>query len=81
MGKMKNILEKVLQKPVFKRRCFCFLFDTFLISGSKYVSFWCRFNGEIPGQYQGSNPAERVQGSGEGNVFFIINKGTNESIK
>jgi len=52
MEKMKNVLEKALQKSVFKRRCFFFLFDTLLISGAMYFSFWCRFNGDIPGQYQ-----------------------------
>jgi len=48
---MKNILEKTLKKSVFKRRSFFFLFDTLLISGAMYFSFWCRFNGDIPSRY------------------------------
>jgi len=51
MEKMKKFLEKALRKSVFKRRSFFFLFDTLLISGAMYFSFWCRFNGDIPSKY------------------------------
>jgi len=52
MEKMKKFFDKALRKSVFKRRCFFFIFDTLLISGAMYFAFWCRFNGDIPKQYQ-----------------------------
>jgi len=52
MEKVKNILEKALKKSVFKRRCFFLISDILLISASMYISFWCRFNGDIPSSYK-----------------------------
>ncbi len=48
---MKSILTKALKKSVFKRRAFFILSDVLLISSALYISFWLRFNGEIPAQY------------------------------
>ena len=49
-------LNIVLQKTVFKRRAFFFIFDILLISFAMYASFWSRFNGVIPDQYKKSLP-------------------------
>lgn len=51
-----NLLNRLLKKSVFKRRAFFFISDILLISFAMYISFWLRFNGEIPQQYIKSLP-------------------------
>lgn len=56
LKKVKSLIRKALQKSVFKRRGFFFLSDFLLISGSMFLAFWCRFNGEIPSNYMKAIP-------------------------
>lgn len=51
MEAKKKILEKVLKGTVLKRRVFFLLSDFMLIFVSMYISFWLRFNGAIPSEY------------------------------
>jgi FlaA1/EpsC-like NDP-sugar epimerase len=48
---MRKIFKKALKKSVLKRRLFFLISDIFLISGALYISFWSRFNGKIPPEY------------------------------
>jgi len=56
MGIIQNLLKRIFRKSVFKRRAFFFISDVLVISFSMYASFWCRFNGLIPDQFQKSLP-------------------------
>jgi len=44
-------MRKALKTTAFKRRAFFLLADVLLIALSLYVSFWLRFDGDIPGEY------------------------------
>jgi FlaA1/EpsC-like NDP-sugar epimerase len=52
----KKFFIKPFTKSVFKRRAFFFISDTVIITFSMYLSFWLRFNGEIPPPYTKSLP-------------------------
>lgn len=54
--KINMVMSRLLKKSVFKRRAFFFLSDFLLISGSMYIAFWCRFNGQIPPNYMEAVP-------------------------
>lgn len=50
----KNILfweRELLRTTPFKRRAFFVLTDFLLIASSMYISFWLRFDGDIPARY------------------------------
>ncbi len=51
-----NSLNKLFGKSVFKRRVLFFISDILLISFAMYISFWLRFEGVIPDQYNKSFP-------------------------
>ena len=52
----KKFFIKLFTKSIFKRRAFFFIFDSLLITFAMYLSFWMRFNGEIPDNYMKSLP-------------------------
>ena len=49
--KKANILDKFFKVTTWKRRAFFLISDTIIIAFSLYVSFWLRFDGQIPEQY------------------------------
>jgi FlaA1/EpsC-like NDP-sugar epimerase len=52
MGKrIYKIIGSVFKTTPFKRKAFFFTTDIILISFSMYISFWLRFDGDIPSQY------------------------------
>jgi FlaA1/EpsC-like NDP-sugar epimerase len=53
---MKNIKNFIFNKTKSKRRAFFLLCDIFLISAAMYISFWSRFNGDIPSNYEKTLP-------------------------
>ncbi len=71
MGIDQNLLKRIFRKSVFKRRAFFFISDVLLISFSMYISFWLRFNGLIPDQFQKSLPYFILLALGI-KLFFLI---------
>jgi len=53
---MKHFTNRLLRKTSLKRRAFFFISDTILISTAMYASFWLRFNGSIPDEYDSTLP-------------------------
>lgn len=53
---MKNILNFIFKKTKSKRRAFFLIIDILLISLAIYISFWSRFNGDIPPNYKSTIP-------------------------
>jgi FlaA1/EpsC-like NDP-sugar epimerase len=49
-----KLFSGLFRKSLFKRRAFFFITDILLISIAMYASFWSRFNGVIPDQYNKS---------------------------
>ena len=49
--KVNKIIESIFKVTTWKRRIFFLIFDILIIIFSLYLSFWLRFDGQIPGQY------------------------------
>jgi FlaA1/EpsC-like NDP-sugar epimerase len=53
---VKKFIDSILKKNAFKRKVFFLAFDILLITAAMFISFWSRFNGEIPENYHNTLP-------------------------
>lgn len=67
----KEFFKLLSKKTVLKRRGFFFVADVLMIALSMYISFWLRFNGDIPSAYTKSLPYFILLSLGA-KLFFLV---------